>query len=433
MQSEWPKTKLSDVIEIISGGTPKTNVPDYWGGEIPWLSVADFNKGYRWVSTAGKSVTERGVSESATTILKQGDIIVSARGTVGVLAQLAKPMAFNQSCYGIRGKDGISDTNFLYFALQYAVSDMKQNAHGGVFDTITRDTFKLIELYLPSLPEQRAIAHILGTLDDKIELNRKMNETLEAMAMALFKSWFVDFDPVRAKMEGRWKKSESLPGLPAELYDEFSGESSKGEFGNLSDFFDVKIGRTPPRKEQEWFSTNSNDIPWISIRDLGCAKTFISCVSEYLTREAVDKFRVPRIPEKTVVLSFKLTVGRVAITDREMLSNEAIAHFTPKNKTYISNIFLYLYLKHFDYETLGSTSSIATAVNSQSIRSIPLLVPIRSVHDGFVKVTQSIFDKIQTLQFETDILETLRDTLLPKLISGQIRIKDAEKIVESHI
>ena len=100
MAGEWTRTSLANAITIISGGTPKTTVPDYWNGVIPWLSVADFNTGYRWVSKAEKHITEKGLNESATTLLEQGDIIISARGTVGALAQLAKPMAFNQSCYG---------------------------------------------------------------------------------------------------------------------------------------------------------------------------------------------------------------------------------------------------------------------------------------------------------------------------------------------
>jgi type I restriction enzyme S subunit len=200
MAGEWQRICLANAVEIISGGTPKTTIPDYWGGDIPWLSVSDFNTGYRWVCKAEKSITERGLSQSATTLLDKGDIVISARGTVGVVAQLARPMAFNQSCYGVRGKRGIAETDFVYYLLRHVVSDMKQEAHGGVFDTITRDTFRIIECDLPPLPEQRAIAQILGTLDDKIELNRRMSQTLEQMARALFKAWFVDFEPVRAKM-----------------------------------------------------------------------------------------------------------------------------------------------------------------------------------------------------------------------------------------
>ena len=115
MGNELPIVPFADIVEIISGGTPKTNIAEYWGGEIPWLTVTDFNTGYRWVNSADKTITDLGVSNSATTILNQGDVIISARGTVGVIAQLARPMAFNQSCYGIRGKMGLSNTDFIYY------------------------------------------------------------------------------------------------------------------------------------------------------------------------------------------------------------------------------------------------------------------------------------------------------------------------------
>ena len=214
MKGKWRQVAFADVIELISGGTTKTSVAEYWGGSIPWLSVADFNTGYRWVDTAEKSITERGLAESATCLLNAGDIIISARGTVGIVAQLAKPMAFNQSCYGIRGRQDIAETNFIYYALRHAVWQMQQFAHGGVFSTITRETFKIINTQLPPLKEQQAIACILGSLDDKIELNRRMNKTLEAMARGIFKSWFIDFDPVKRNMARKAGQNQPSPPTP---------------------------------------------------------------------------------------------------------------------------------------------------------------------------------------------------------------------------
>lgn len=284
---------------------------------------------------------------------------------------------------------------------------------------------KRLSITLPPIGDQRAIAHILGTLDDKIELNRRMSETLEAMARALFKSWFVDFDPVRAKAEGR------DPGLPQPLADLFPGRFVDSELGQIPEgwevtragnLFDVAIGKTPPRKEHQWFSTDPKDIPWMSIKDLGQTEAFISDVSEYLTPAAVERFRVRRIPDGTVVLSFKLTVGRVAITDGEMLSNEAIAHFLPREGTFLGAAYLYCYLRQFDYESLGSTSSIATAVNSDSVKAIPVLVPYREIHERFVRATWTSFLQLRELQRESRTLAALRDSLLPKLISGTLRI-----------
>ncbi|NCB39870.1 MAG: restriction endonuclease subunit S, partial [Erysipelotrichia bacterium] len=191
----------------------------------------------------------------------------------------------------------------------------------------------------------------------------------------------------------------------------------------------VSIGKTPPRKEHQWFTENTSDIPWMSIRDLGEAGVFISRTSEFLTAEAVEKFRVRRIPDNTVVLSFKLTVGRVAITDGEMLSNEAIAHFRLNQEATFCSAYLYCYLKGFGFDQLGSTSSIANAINSEMIRKINVLVPSKGLGDAFETAVSPFFRKMKSAQQESHTLTNLRDTLLPKLMSGELSVPDAMKEV----
>ena len=199
--SDWTTSKLSDVIEIIGGGTPKRSENKYWNGDIPWLSVADFNNDFRYVNNSIEHITELGLQKSSTKLLDKDHLIISARGTVGCLAQLSVPMAFNQSCYGLNGKEGILDNGFLYYFLKNNISELKQKTHGAVFDTITRDTFEHIQISYPDLGTQKEIAKNLGSFDDKIQLNTQINQTLEQIAQALFKSWFVDFELVRAKVQ----------------------------------------------------------------------------------------------------------------------------------------------------------------------------------------------------------------------------------------
>ena len=163
---------LSDIIDIISGGTPKTTIPHYWNGNIPWLSVKDFNNDDRYVFSSEKSITQSGLINSSTKLLMRDDIIISARGTVGELAMIPFPMAFNQSCYGIRGKKQFVIQSYLYYLLRDNIRFLKQQTHGSVFDTITRETFSSIEVSLPPLEEQREIASILTSLDDKIAVNK---------------------------------------------------------------------------------------------------------------------------------------------------------------------------------------------------------------------------------------------------------------------
>lgn len=385
------KITLSECIEIIGGGTPKTSKKEYWGGEIPWLSVVDFNNDNRYVSKTEKTITQEGLDNCSSHLLGESDIVLSARGTVGALAQLSKPMAFNQSCYGIRANN-LAINDYIYYLLKHSVSALKKNSYGSVFDTITRETFSRIEILLPDLKTQKKISAILGSLDNKIELNEKINQNLEAQAQAIFKSWFVD----RNNPERKVVKAEEI--------------------------FDISIGKTPPRKETKWFSKGFGDICWISISDMGCCGAYISSSSEYLTKDAISKFNIKIVPDNTVILSFKLTVGRVAITDGMTTTNEAIAHFSTKNKSLTE--YLYCYLKNYNFQSMGNTSSIATAINSKIIKNMPLVLPENGEVTKFHNATYPLFLKIKMNLRESNRLAQLRDTLLPKLMSGEIDVSD---------
>lgn len=173
------KCCLSDVVELIGGGTPKTSIPEYWNGDIPWLSVKDFNNDKRYVYETEKCISKVGLEHSSTKMLQKDNIIISARGTVGEIAMIPFPMAFNQSCYGIRAKEGINST-FLYYLLKSNISKLKMITHGSVFDTITRDSFDNVYVSIPDTYTQNKIAVMLSQLDDKIEQNERINKNLAA-------------------------------------------------------------------------------------------------------------------------------------------------------------------------------------------------------------------------------------------------------------
>ena len=177
--NDWAEYKLIELMDLIGGGTPKTSNPDYWNGDIPWISVKDFNGERRFVGKTEKSITQAGLENSSTKILNKNDIIISARGTVGELAIIPSNMAFNQSCYGIRAKEFV-DFMFLFYLLKQSVNILRHNTHGSVFDTITRDTFETIDVKIPELEVQKKIAALLSRLDDKIELNSRINDNLAA-------------------------------------------------------------------------------------------------------------------------------------------------------------------------------------------------------------------------------------------------------------
>lgn len=386
--------KLSDIMVIIGGGTPKTSNPDYWEGDIPWLSVKDFNNDLRYVYDTEKKITKLGLDNSNTKFLDRGDIIISARGTVGKTASIPYPMTFNQSCYGLRAKKKIISSDYLYYLIKYNVGKLQKNVHGSVFDTITRDTFSDIEVDIPELEIQNKIVSVLCDIDDKIQLNVTINRNLSEQALAIYHKMFVETDKA-----GRMTCK-------------------------TDEFFNITIGKTPPRKEKEWFSKNPEDCVWISISDMGSCGTFIMDSSEYLTQDAVDKYNVKVVPDNTVILSFKLTVGRIAITVGETTTNEAIAHFNT-NKDNITE-YLYCYLKSFDFSSLGSTSSIGTAVNSKTIKAMEFTIPEEGELHKFCDIVRPMFERIKKNQFENQNLVTMRDSLLPKLMSGELDVSDID-------
>jgi len=294
----------------------------------------------------------------------------------------------------LRAKEGISDSRFIfYFAISDEFRDTAIQLMSGTSGRQRVDTeaLKRKVFTLPPLPEQKAIAEVLSSLDDKIDLLTRQNKTLEDLAQAYFRKWFIE------------------------------DASDEWEVGKAKDYFEIGIGKTPPRKEEHWFSKNNNDVVWVSISDMGKAGMFIGDSSEYLTKNAVKQFNIKRVPKGAIILSFKLTVGRVAIALRDFTTNEAIAHFIYRNL--YEREYLYFYLKTFDYYSLGSTSSIATAVNSKIIKDMPFVMPDVETLKKYHKIAAPMFSKIESNTNQILTLQKIRDTLLPKLISGEIRVK----------
>lgn len=294
-----------------------------------------------------------------------------------------------------RAKDGI-DQDFLYYILaddkffEYAMATSKGTKMP------RGDKTSIMQYRVPcfDLATQKKIASLLRAIDEKIEINTAINNNLLEQVLAIYRHHFVDTT------------------------------NELRQTCRADEYFDISIGKTPPRKEPQWFSTNPKDVTWVSISDMGTCGLYISESSEQLTREAIDRHNVKIVPDNTVLLSFKLTVGRIAITDGEMTTNEAIAHFKTDKKEI--NEYLYCYLKCFNYQTMGSTSSIATAVNSKIIKGMPFVVPTDEEITEFHSLAAPMFAKIKANQSEIRNLTSLRDTLLPKLMSGELDVSDID-------
>ena len=363
-----------------------------------------------YISTENMLPNKGGVCEAANvpsgTVIeyKVGDILISnIRPYFQKIWRADRNGGCSADVLCIRAKENV-DSKYLYYLLsQQAFFDyVMSGAKGCKMPRGDKKQIMQWPVTLPPLEEQQRIAGILGSLDDKIELNRRLNANLEAQAQALFRSWFVDFEPFG---DG--------PFVDSEL-----GKIPQGwKVGAASEFYkNITIGKTPPRKEHQWFSKESHDIVWVSIADMGNCGLSICNSSEYLTPEAIKKFNICIVPVNTVLLSFKLTIGRVAIADKELATNEAIAHFQTQHNTLE---YTYLALKNYEFSSLGSTSSIATAVNSKIIKSMPWMMPSDDVLNQFHNVLSPIFNGIRNNIQEITRLSALRDTLLPKLMAGE--------------
>ncbi|AVE06488.1 restriction endonuclease subunit S [Pseudomonas palleroniana] len=429
-ESDWKEASLGDIIELKRGyDLPKDKRTT---GCFPIVSSA-------------------GVSDFHSVAMVKGPGVITGRyGTIGEVFYTSEDYwPLNTTLY-VRDFKG-NDPRFISYFLK--TLDFDSYSDKGAVPGVNRNHLHLAKVCIPGIETQKAIAKVLSGLDSKINLNQRINQTLETMAQVIFKSWFVDFDPVKAKIaaiqEGTdplraamsaisGKPDAELEALPLEQYEQLAAIASmfpdemdesammdipKGwAIQSADSLTEVGIGKTPPRKEPQWFTEGQGDWRWVSIRDMGASGVFQQRASEYLTSEAVGRFNVRVVPDRTVLLSFKLTIGRVAITDGPMVTNEAIAHFKLPNETAVSSEYLYLYLKGFDFSTLGSTSSIADAVNSKTIREMPITVASRDLIDRFTKSVAPLFEEIRNRQKEISSLGATSDALLPKLLSGEIEV-----------
>jgi type I restriction enzyme S subunit len=451
MSSDWRSYRLDEVGRIVTGKTPKGNVAEYVGTDVPFVTPPDFD-GSKWIYETARRISSAGALSVKNNIVPAGSVLVTCIGSdMGKAALTASACVTNQQINAVVVDQEKFCPEFLYYNLSLRKDEIRGLAGGSAQPILNKTAFGQVRFDCPPLAQQKEISAAFGPLDDRITLLRETNATLEAIAQALFKSWFVDFDPVHAKAEGRQPEGAiqkcmsaaegrmpkaAMDATTAALFPDSFEESELGLVPRgwaavtMADVSTVGIGKTPPRKESQWFSEDLRDVRWVSIRDMGASGVYASQTSEYLTPEAVEKFNVRRIPDNTVLMSFKMTIGRVAITDGEMTTNEAIAHFRLDTDSPLSAEYIYLHLRQFDFSRLSSTSSIADAVNSKTVREIPILVPGNQVAAAFQDQISTVFAILKKNEQQAQTLTQLRDTLLPRLISGQLRLPEAEQCVE---
>ena len=386
----------SVTLKIGSGATPTGGGEAYKASGISLIrsqNVLD----YSFSENGLAFIDEDQAAKLSNVEVMEGDVLLNITGdSVARCCQVPKhllPARVNQHVAIIRADKSKAINSFLkYYLLNEKENLLIFSEVGATRRALTKGLLEEFEILLPPLPEQEAIAEVLSSLDDKIDLLHRNNRTMEEISATLYRKWFVE-----------------------------DADDSWGVC-TLDELFDIGIGRTPPRKEHQWFSTDSKDVKWVSIKDMGNLGAFLTKTAEFLTLDAVKKFNIPVVPANTTLLSFKMTLGRVSITTESMLSNEAIAHFKVREKSDVFTEFLYLFLKTYRWEQLGSTSSIVEAINSKMIKAIEIALPSDDKLRNFKTLVVPYFDKMYSNQVQIEQLETIRNTLLPKLMSGAVRV-----------
>ena len=369
-----------------------------------------------------------------------GDIVMTTEAPLGEVAQLdGRKVALAQRIITLRGKPDVLDNTFLKFLLQSnsVQEELRSRGTGTTVVGIRQSELRKVSLTLPPYPEQKTIAHILGTLDDKIELNRRMNATLEAMAQALFQSWFVDFDPVRAKLDGRQPvalDTTTAALFPATFQDSPIGRIPRGwKVGVLDELTKFVIGgdwgATEPTKDKtvSCYCIRGADIPSLQSGGVGKMPTRFVKPSSIEKRQLADGD-----------LAIEISGGSpTQCTGRPVLASDALLESLGKPlvasnfcrivklKSPALSKFVYLWLRRlydagelFQFET-GTTGikNFAFVIFSERY---PLVVPDLRISEAFDRAVAPLFARIQANSQESRTLATLRDTLLPKLLSGEL-------------
>ena len=423
MAGEWPIIRLGDVVEI----NRDTIDRDWPYSHIHYIDISSVGEGL--IQNPPQWMTLSDAPSRAKRLVRKGDTILSTvrpnRRSMFFASQPGDDWVVSTGFAVLRPHPARIDPRYLYVCVfnrdftEYLITREK----GAAYPAVSPDDIVNAEIMLPPLKEQRAIAGILGALDDKIELNRRTNETLEAMARAIFKSWFVDFDPVRAKAEGR------DPGLPAEiagLFPDAFEESELGEIpagwevGSLLDIIDLLSGGTPSTAVPAYWN---GEIPWVSAKDVGGAKgSFLLNTEKTISRQGVENSSTKMLPALTTIITARGTVGSYCLLGRTMAMNQTNYGLKAKNNVgdyfvFFSTMQLIEYLRQQAYGTIFDT------ITTKTFRDTMTVQPPEHVLKVFERVVEPVMQRVLSNEQQSRTLAGLRDTLLPKLLSGEIRAK----------
>jgi type I restriction enzyme S subunit len=426
MTGEWRKVKLGEVVSI----NPDTIGADWRYPYIKYIDISSVGEGT--IVEPPRILRLDEMPSRARRLVQEGDTVLSTvrpgRRAMFFVKHPEPEWVVSTGFAVLRPKREYIEPRYLYACVfdKEFTDFLVQREKGAAYPAVLPEDIADAVISLPPLAEQRAIAHILGALDDKIELNRRMSETLEAIAHALFKAWFVDFEPVRAKLEGRWRRGRSLPGLPAHLYDHFPDRLVESELraipegwriDKIGNQFRVTMGQSPPGNT---YNEKGNGLPFYQGRaDFGFRfpNRRVFCTAPTRFAETGDTLVTVRAPVgDTNIALERCCIGRGVAAIRHSSGATSYTYYLVRS---LRSVF-----RGFEAE-----GTVFGAITKDSLLSIKHVVPPDELVQRFEQLCSPIDDMVEIAERESRTLADLRDALLPKLIRGEIRVRDAERFL----
>jgi type I restriction enzyme S subunit len=402
---EWDVKMIQEIGEVVSGGTPKTKEDSYWDGNISWITPRDLSSfTERYIEVGERSITELGLKNSSAKLLPKGTVLFSSRAPIGYLAIARKELCTNQGFKNIVCDKKYSSNEFLFYMLKAKMNEIESIAGGSTFKEVSGKVVKEFKIPMPPLNEQKAIAHILSTLDDKIEVNNQINKTLENMAQAIFKQWFVDFE---------------FPNEDGEPYKSSGGEMVESELGMIPKGWEVvelnKLAKLTMGLSPKSESYNTDYIGTPLLNGAADFNNGLIKANKFTTQPT-------RICEKgDLVFCIRATIGNITFADQEFCLGRGVAALKPLSGSYIGLIYFNLDMA-MERLKANATGSVILGLSKPDINNLKIILPSEDILNRFSEISNNILNFKHNFEREIGELIDIRDALLPKLMSGEIRV-----------
>jgi len=426
MAGEWRDVALEDVADELTVGYVGPMASEYVDDGIPFLRSLNVDP-LRINKNDLKFITPEFHSRIRKSRLTPGDVVIVRTGKPGACSVVPEWLA-DANCSDlviVRCGPQLDNRFLAYYVNTVACDHVAAHLVGAVQQHFNVGSARTLRLNLPPLAEQKAIAAVLGALDDKIELNRRMNATLEAMARALFQSWFVDFDPVRAKLDGL--PPAALDPATAALFPDSFVETALGHIPHgwevcpLSEKIQLLSGGTPKTSEPTYWD---GDIPWYSVRDAPSeTDVWVIHTDKHVTKLGIANSAAQVFPEKTTIISARGTVGKLALTAVPMAMNQSC--YGVRGITGYGDYFTYYSLREATAQLQQRThGTVFDTITTETFKTLDCIFPTPKITAAFDKLVEPLLGQIRANLHQSRTLATLRDTLLPKLLSGELSVAE---------